>query len=99
MALLHVAMQEGFEDENVVIRVAGKEAFRKDNVRTKLQIGFADSFEMNVEEGPVTIEIDLPSKSLSKSIELQVQNAVYLSVSIIAGKIEYKISLEPFGYV
>lgn len=99
MALLHVAMQEGFEDENVVIRVAGKEAFRKDNVRTKLQIGFADSFEMNVEEGPVTIEIDLPSKSLSKSIELQVQNAVYLSVSIIAGKIEYKISPEPFGYV
>ena len=99
MALLHIAMQEGFEDENVVIRVAGKEAFRKDSVRTKLQIGFADSFEMNVEEGPVSIEIDLPSKSLSRVIELQVQNAVYLGVSMIAGKIEYKISHEPFGYL
>src|SRR2546422_7280448 len=99
MAQLHIAMQEGFEDETVVIRVAGREAFRKDNVKTKLQIGFADSFEMNVEEGSVSIEIDLPKKSLSKSIELQVPNTVYLGVSIIAGKIEYKISPEPFGYL
>ena len=99
MALLHIALQEGFEDETVVIRVAGKDAFRKDNVRTKLQIGLADSFDTNVEEGPVSIEIEVPSKGLSRSIELQVPNTVYLGVSIIAGKIEYKISHEPFGYV
>lgn len=99
MTLLHIALQEGFEDETVVIRVAGREAFRKDNVRTKLQIGLADSFELNVEEGPVSLEIDLPKKSLSKSIELQVPNTVYLGVSLIAGKIQHKISHEPFGYV
>jgi hypothetical protein len=68
-------------------------------VSTKLQIGFADSLEVNVEAGSVIIEIDLPSKSLSKSIELQVPNAVYLGVSITAGKIEYKVSPEPFGYL
>ena len=99
MGLLHIALQEGFEDETVVIRAAGKEVFRKDNVRTKLQIGFADSFEVNVEEGPVTIEIDLPARSLTESIEVQAQNTIYLGLSLIGGKIRQRISSEPFGYV
>lgn len=99
MAQLHVALQEGFEGETVVIRVAGKEVFRKDSVTTKLQIGFAESFEMNVEEGPVNLEIALPSKALSKAIDLQVTNTIYVGVSVIAGQVEYRISQDQFGYV
>lgn len=99
MALLHIDLQEGFEDETVVIKVAGKEAFSKTNVRTKLQIGLADSFETTIQEGPVTVEIELPSKNLSQSIEVQGSNTVYLGVSVNAGKIEHRISTEQFGYV
>jgi hypothetical protein len=99
MGLLHIALQEGFEDETVVIRAAGKEVFRKDNVRTKLQIGLADSFEVNVEESPVTIEIDLPAKNLTESIEVQAPNTVHLGLSLIEGQIRHRISSEPFGYV
>ena len=99
MALLHMALQEGFEDETVVVRAAGREVFRKDNVRTKLQIGLADSFDVNVEGSPATIEIDLPNQGLAESIELQAPNTVYLGVSLIGGKIQHRISREPFGYV
>jgi len=99
MGLLHIALQEGFEDETVVIRVAGKEVFRKDHVRTKLQIGFADSFEVNVEESPATIEIDLAAKNLTETVEVQAQNTVYVGLSLIGGKIRHRISSEPFGYV
>ena len=99
MSLLQIALQEGFEDETVVIRAAGEEVFRKDNVRTKLQIGFADSFEVNVEGSPITIEIDLPARNLTESIEVQAPNTVYLGLSLIGGKIRHRISSEPFGYV
>jgi hypothetical protein len=99
MAQLHIALQEGFEDTTVVIRVAGREAFNKDHVNTKLQIGLADSFDVAVESGSVSIEVELPSRSLSKSIELQVPEAIYLGVSVISGRIEYKVSAQPFGYV
>ena len=99
MAQLQVALQEGFEGETVVIRVAGREVFRKDNVTTKLQIGFAESFEMNVEEGSVNLEIALPAKALSKAIDLQAKNTIYVGVSIIAGQVAYRISQDPFGYV
>lgn len=99
MGLLHIALQEGFEDETVVIRVAGKEVFRKDNVRTKLQIGFADSLEVNVEESPITIEIEVAARNLTESIEVEAPNTVYLGLSLIGGEIRHRISSEPFGYV
>lgn len=99
MALLHIDLQEGFEDETVIIKVAGKEVFRKTNVRTKLQIGFADSFETTIEGGPMTVEIELPSKNQSKRIEVQGSKVVYLGVSVIEGKIEHRISNEQFGYL
>ncbi len=46
MVLLHIAFQEGFTDDTVVVRVNGREVFRKGSVKTRLQIGYADSFEV-----------------------------------------------------
>ena len=99
MALLHIAFQEGFTGDTVVVRVNGEEVFRKGNVKTRLQIGYADSFEMNVEEGSVNVEVLLPLKNLSETIVLQVSTAVYVGVSIHEGRIDYRISDQPFGYL
>ncbi len=99
MALLHIAFQEGFTDDAVVVRVNGKEAFRKANVTTRTQIGYADSFELDVEEGTADIEVLLPSRNLLESITLSVATAVYLAVSIDKSRIDYHISYEPFGYL
>jgi len=60
MKLLHIAFQEGFADDTVVIRVNGKEVFRKASVKTRTQIGYAGSFEVNVQEGSVNVEVTLP---------------------------------------
>jgi hypothetical protein len=99
MALLHIALQEGFTGEPVIVRIDGKEAYRKEQLKTKLQIGYADSFEVNVEEGPVKVEILVPTKGLSESFEVQVLSPVYVGVSIDQGRISHRISSEPFGYV
>ena len=64
MPLLHIAFQEGFTDDTVVVRVNGEEVFHKGSVKTRLQIGYADSFEMTVEEGSVNVEVLLPLKNL-----------------------------------
>ena len=64
MGLLHVAFQEGFRDDAVVVRVNGEEVFHKGSLKTRLQIGYADSFELTVEEGRVDIEVLLPLKNL-----------------------------------
>jgi hypothetical protein len=35
MALLHIALQEGFTGDDVVVRVQGEEVFRKEDVTTR----------------------------------------------------------------
>ena len=99
MALLHVAFQDGFTGDTVIARVNGEVVFHKQNVKTRTQIGLADSFEMNLGQGPVSIEILLPSKNLSKTIVLEMSAAVYVGVSTHDGRIDYRTSDEPFGYL
>lgn len=100
MALIHIALQEGFADDTVAIQANGKEIFRQSNVRTRLQTGYANSVEVNVPEGSVNVQVLLPSKHLSKSIDLQVPDRVYIGVSVTRnGEINYRISPEPFGYL
>lgn len=99
MVPLHIALQEGFTGEPVIVRINGKEAYRKEQVKTKFQIGYADSFEVNVEEGPVKVEVLLPTKDLSETFEAQVSSPVYIGVSIDQGRIVHRISPQPFGYL
>ena len=58
--LLHVALQEGFEDDTVVLRIADEEVYRRDSLATRMQIGLADSFELTVEEDEAELEVSLP---------------------------------------
>lgn len=99
MQLLHIAFQKGFEGDTVILCINGKEMFRKENVKTGAQIGYASSFEINSHEGPVTIDILLPMKNLSETVELELTAATFLGVSIEQGKIVYRISGQPFGYL
>jgi hypothetical protein len=99
MALLVIALQDGFADDLVIIRVNGHEVFRKEGVKTKLLLGYADSFEGQIPEGSVNVEVILPTKNLSETIVLQVTKEVYLGFSMHEGKIDHRISHEPFGYL
>lgn len=98
MVSLVVDLQDGFAGDLVVVRVNGREVFRKEGVQTKLLLGYADSFEIQVPEGTVNVEVTLPLKNLSKTIVLQVSTKVYLGLSIHDSRIEHVISHQPFGY-
>lgn len=100
MALLNVALEDGFVNDLVVVQVNDREVFHQPNVKTRFQIGLADSFEVNVPEGSVKVETLLPSKQLSESIVLQVSDRAYIGVSLTPeGEISYRVSQEPFGYL
>ena len=99
MPLLHVAFQEGFTGEAVTVRVNGNEAYRKEQMKTKFQLGYADSFEVNVEEGSVKVEVVLPAQGLSETFAVQVSSPTYVAVSLEQDKIVHQVSAQPFGYV
>jgi hypothetical protein len=99
MALLHVALQEGFSDDTVEIRVNGAEVFRKSGVSTRLQIGFADSVETEIESDAVDLTVSLPNRPLSKSLVFPISDPTYVGVSVEAQGVTFNVSMEPFGYV
>lgn len=98
MTALRIALQDGFEGDHVVVKVNGKEVFKQESVKTKRQIGKATSFEVEVEEGSATVEVALPLKNLSETLAFKVSGEVYLGVSIAEGKIEHRVSSQPFRY-
>ena len=98
MPLLHVDLQEGFLGEPVAATVNGRELFRKDGVRTRTQIGLADSFEVVMPPGPV--EIALTARGTTHDISVSLSSDLYIGVSITPeGSIVHKQSAQAFGYV
>ncbi len=100
MAVLHIALQEGFTGDEVVIRVEGKEVFHKSNVKTRTQIGFADSVDVAVEPGRASVEILLPARNISVSVPVALSARLYLAVSLRADNtLTCKTSNSAFGYL
>ncbi len=98
MPTLTIDLQEGFEGEEVVVRVDGKEAARRGGVRTKRMLGLADSLEVEVPAGTAAVEIAVPAKNLSKKVEVRPEETPYLGVSLSGGEINLLPYPEPFGY-
>lgn len=100
MHTLHIELQEGFHDDRVVARLNGVEVLNMERVTTRMQTGFAAAASTPVPEGQATLEISLPAKGASGSVEIDFQEAVWAGVSVGPGQaIQFKISREPFGYV
>ena len=98
MTTLHIALQDGFEGDTVVVKVNGKEVFNNENVKTKRQIGKAASCDVEVEQGTANVEVSLPLRKVSETIACKVSGEVYLGVSLVEKKIEHRVSSEPFRY-
>jgi len=98
MVTLGIDLQDGFEDDTVVMQINGEEVFRKEHVTTNLLLGLAASFETEVEKGPVSVEISVETRDIVETIPLDVSADTYLGVSVVNDRIEQIISDEPFVY-
>ncbi len=100
VASLHVALEEGFDGEEVVVLVDGREAFSGAAVRTRLQIGLAKSFDVEVAAGGHTVECRLTTRGRAVAHHVEVAGATWVGVSLARdGDALWRVSSEPFGYV
>lgn len=99
MPTLKVDLQEGFSGETVVLRLNGKEVYRG-SPKTRMQIGLADSQSFDLPAQPLTLEVVLPLSGVSKSVDVDLLQGLYVGVTLSSdGVISLHSSLEPFGYV
>lgn len=99
-ASIHVALDEGFLNDTVEIRVDGSLVYRKEGVSTNLQLGQADVFDARFDGESAAVQVEVPSRGVTESIlVLEASQGVYLGISIEEnGKIAYRLLDEPFGY-
>jgi hypothetical protein len=100
MSLLHISLQDGFLNDEVIIQVNEEEKFHKSQVKTRFQVGLATSFETDVPDGSVNVKVTLPEKNLTQSTVLEISAPTYLGISITAdGQIDFQMSNEQFRYL
>jgi hypothetical protein len=99
MPVLHIDLQEGFDQDAVTILVNDQPVFHKDLVSTRMQIGLADRAQTEISPGAATVNISLPEKRLSASIPVRIDGETYLGVSVEENSITHRISTSPFQYM
>ena len=98
MAKLGLHLQEGFTGEEVVVRVNGEERLRREGVRTRRVLGLAEHVELDVDDGPLSIEVSVPARGLEKRIELEADDKVYVGISLSGGDLRVITRKTAFGY-
>jgi hypothetical protein len=102
MPTLHIALQDGFTGESVIVRVNGAKVFQQPAVRTRFQIGLAERFEVEVATPVAEVEVEVPAKGRRSliSVPFDIPEKRWLGISIGAdGTLTHQIAKEDFGYV
>ncbi len=97
MPPLQIALEDGFDNDAVAIRIAGDEVFRKTDVTTRTQISLADSFEAEAAEGPVEVEVEIPSRGIRETITVDPRDRPFVAISLREGRITARFP-EQLGY-
>ena len=96
---LHIDLQDGFQNDEVIIRLDGKQVFHKSGVSTDIRISRADGFEAPSTKAESQIEIELPKKRLKASEKVQPSQKPNVGISIREGKPQFRAQSEVFLYM
>jgi hypothetical protein len=101
MPILKIDLQDGFNGDRVTVRVDGRVVYDKPQVRTRTQIGLADSVQ--VETGPLAeLAVSLPDKGVEASTAVNVEETPNVGVVVEGREVRFKFPPEGqvmFGYL
>ena len=99
MVDLIIDFQEGFNNDQVAIRIDGDTVFRKKDVRTRNQIGFAEKVNLDVSAGRHVVGVSMPAHSAYGELEIDTDATPNLGVSFQNGTLVLTPAAEAFGYL
>ena len=99
MPLLTIDLQNGFSNDEVIVRMDGAEVLRKSGVTTDLSVSLAESRQIEAPDHSVEVEIAVPSRKLKGAIRIDVARTPFLGVSVTEGRLELRPSEKLFFYL
>jgi hypothetical protein len=98
MSQLAVVLEEGFDGDEVAVRVGDEIAFSSDRVTTRPQIGVAERFTVDVRPGPVVLNVEVASRGLVADVPVDVHDGTHVGISIAGDQVVHRTADEPFRY-
>ncbi len=98
MTQLHIALEDGFDGDTVVLLVDDEEVFRKDGVTTRTQLSLAESLELDVRPGPLRLRIDVPSQGVDQTLEIDAGRHPFVGLSLREGVVQTRLP-EQLGHL
>ena len=98
MPKLHIALRDGFSGQAVAVRIAGREVYRREGVKTDLRISRADEADAEAPEGPVTVEVEAGGRKAA--VQIDAGRTPHLWVDRRdEGALDLRPSAEPAGFL
>lgn len=90
---------DGFEGDQVVLKVDGEIRDSKDDATTSLLIGTAGELTGTVEDGGATVRIEVPTRGLAATQEIELHGEAHMLVSIEDGALSCRVTDDPPGFM
>lgn len=85
--LIHLALQDGFDDDEVVLRLDGSEAYRGEGITTRTQISYATDVQLDVPDRPFALEVDVPTRDVRETVEIDPNAHPNVAISLRDGQV------------
>jgi hypothetical protein len=96
---LHIALQSGFRNDSVCIKVNRKKIYDKSGITTNLVISLADTINVPVEGQTARIDIEVSTQKIKGGLDIRLDEASNVAVSLTHDcKLEMIPSKQPFLY-
>jgi len=101
MHALHIALQEGFVHDEIVVSLDGAQVCHHRDLSTRPQIGLAASCDADVGVGAHAMEVSMPARGALRRIQpLDIAGDTWVGVSVRPdGQFDIRVSATPFGYL
>jgi hypothetical protein len=96
---VHLAFQDGFADDDVVVRVDGREVARESGLKgVDPMVPLAAQRDVQVNERASQLQVEVPTRGLSRAFDLDFAESPYVGIAIVGGEIAVRQSSRPFDY-
>ena len=85
--LINVALTDGFDGDEVSIRVNDIEAYRGEQVTTRTQISHAADAQLEVPDDPFTMEVEVPTRGARETFRLDPGKQPNVAISLVDGRL------------
>ena len=98
MARLTVHLQNGFQNDDVVIRSDDRELLRRAGVTTRRILGLAEHTAFDLPDGPLSLDVSIPNRGIEKHLDLDLKGDVHVGLSVDQNGLQVITRDKPFGY-